>query len=113
MTTPWPLRSVPSTRAVNASSGISARTRTIESSALDANDSNTADGLCNDGAGHCTLRAAIEQADKLGGINTINVPAGTYNLSASLGTLQTTSATNNLTITGTGAPGTVIVDGQN
>ncbi|HEX7176981.1 MAG TPA: Calx-beta domain-containing protein [Pyrinomonadaceae bacterium] len=29
----------------------------------DAPDSNTADGVCNDGAGNCTLRAAIEQAN--------------------------------------------------
>jgi CSLREA domain-containing protein len=89
--------------------GASASTFTVDSAA-DAGDSNTGDGLCDDGTGHCTLRAAIQQADASGGANTINVPAGSYLLSA--GNLIVTNPTNNLAIVGTGAAGTVIIDGQ-
>lgn len=32
----------------------------------DANDANTGDGVCDDGGGECTLRAAIEQANATG-----------------------------------------------
>ncbi|HSP55527.1 MAG TPA: right-handed parallel beta-helix repeat-containing protein, partial [Dehalococcoidia bacterium] len=38
----------------------------------DGPDSNTGDNLCNDGAGHCTLRAAIEQANATPGHDLIN-----------------------------------------
>lgn len=42
----------------------------------DGGDSNTGDGVCNDGTGICTLRAAIEQANAHPGNDTIafNVP---------------------------------------
>lgn len=43
----------------------------------DGADSNTADGICNDGAGNCTLRAALEQANALPGADTINFRIGT------------------------------------
>ncbi len=45
----------------------------------DGGDSNTADGFCNDGSGHCTLRAAIQQANATAtGTDTIafNIPGG-------------------------------------
>src|SRR5215471_7280329 len=57
-----------------------------------------------------SLQAAVVTADAAGGINTINVPAGTYLLTA---TLTTSNPANSLSIVGTGAPGTVILDGQN
>lgn len=38
----------------------------------DGGDSNTADVVCNDGSGNCTLRAAIEQANASAGTDTIN-----------------------------------------
>ena len=41
---------------------------------VDAHDSDVNDGLCTDGAGNFTLRAAVEQANPLGGVNTVNVP---------------------------------------
>ncbi|HEX6185118.1 MAG TPA: Calx-beta domain-containing protein [Pyrinomonadaceae bacterium] len=41
-------------------------------SVLDTPDANTSDGLCNDGAGRCTLRAAIQQANATAGADTIN-----------------------------------------
>src|SRR3712207_1765733 len=43
----------------------------------DGADSNTADGMCNDGAGNCTLRAAIQQANATPGTDTINFQIGT------------------------------------
>jgi hypothetical protein len=43
----------------------------------DGADSNTADGVCNDGAGNCTLRAALEQANTTPGTDTINFQIGT------------------------------------
>lgn len=43
----------------------------------DGADSNTADGTCNDGAGNCTLRAALEQANSQPGTDTINFQIGT------------------------------------
>ena len=49
-------------------------------STLDATDANPGDGICDDGASHCTLRAAINESNFSGGANTINVPAGTYTL---------------------------------
>ncbi len=38
-------------------------------------DSNAGDGVCNNGSGFCTLRAAIEEANALPGFNTINFEA--------------------------------------
>jgi CSLREA domain-containing protein len=47
----------------------------------DAVDENSGDDLCQTATGHCSLRAAIQQANALVGTHTINVPAGTYRLS--------------------------------
>ncbi|MEK6301734.1 MAG: C25 family cysteine peptidase [Acidobacteriota bacterium] len=44
----------------------------VVNSPLDAGDGNTADGICNDGVGNCTLRAAIEQANAKAGAQTIS-----------------------------------------
>ena len=49
-------------------------------STIDATDANPGDGICDDGAGHCTLRAAVNESNFSGGANTIIVPAGTYTL---------------------------------
>ncbi|HTZ17308.1 MAG TPA: PKD domain-containing protein [Dissulfurispiraceae bacterium] len=55
----------------------------------------------------CSLRGAIEAANTAGGTSTINLPAGTYNLS--LGELQVgTSAGTNITISGAGSANTII-----
>ena len=40
----------------------------------------------------CTLRQAVNAADAGGGADTIDVPAGTYQLSASFGALVVTRA---------------------
>src|SRR5688500_12135627 len=51
----------------------------------DGADSDLADGVCNDGTGQCTLRAAIEQANHSAGDDTINITVtGTINLSREL-----------------------------
>jgi CSLREA domain-containing protein len=42
----------------------------------DGADSNTADGVCDDGSGACTLRAAIQQANASTGADTINFSIG-------------------------------------
>jgi hypothetical protein len=38
----------------------------------DGADANTADGICDDGVGACTLRAAIEQANATSGLDSIH-----------------------------------------
>ena len=48
-------------------------------STLDAPDL-VIDGACDDGAGNCTLRAAIMEANANPGADTIMLPAGTYTL---------------------------------
>ncbi|MBZ0271881.1 hypothetical protein K8I61_07570 [bacterium] len=51
-------------------------------SVLDAVDANPGDGVCATAVNVCSLRAAIMEANALDhSSNTINVPAGTYNLS--------------------------------
>jgi CSLREA domain-containing protein len=63
----------------------------------DAADANVGDGLCDDGAGNCTLRAAIQEANQLDGSDTISFSVnGTITLTSALPTLS------NLTITGPG-----------
>ncbi len=49
-------------------------------STTDAPDAVPGDGVCDDGAGNCTLRAAITESNFTGGANVITVPAGTYAL---------------------------------
>ena len=55
----------------------SATTFTVNST-VDAPDAIPGDGICDDGTGNCTLRAAINESDFSGGANVINVPAGTF-----------------------------------
>ncbi|MCI0157190.1 LPXTG cell wall anchor domain-containing protein [Leifsonia shinshuensis] len=59
-----------------------------------------------------TLRNALCVANNLGGAQSVVVPAGTYSLSASLGSLLVgTTSGADITITGQGAP-TIVGDGQ-
>ena len=51
---------------------VSAATTFTVNSTGDGADSNLADGVCNDGTGACTLRAAIQQANSVSGDDTIN-----------------------------------------
>ncbi|MBD2755915.1 beta strand repeat-containing protein [Spirosoma validum] len=68
------------------------------------NVNTTADG--NSSSGTVNLRGAILAADALGGTHTINVPAGTYNLT--LGTVTFGNKAQNITINGAGAGSTII-----
>ena len=85
-------------------------------STVDAQDVNPGDGVCADSAAACTLRAAVMEANALGGADTIVVPAGTYllNIPGANEDLCATGdldVTGNVTITGAGAA-TTIVDGN-
>jgi CSLREA domain-containing protein len=52
----------------------------LVNSTADLTDTSTGDGSCHASNGKCTLRAAIQEADKLGGAWLIVVPAGTFSL---------------------------------
>ncbi len=70
----------------------------------DGADSNTADNLCADGSGNCTLRAAIQQANATPGADTIAFSVtGTINLTGALPNIAS-----DLTMTGPG-PGLLTV----
>ena len=84
-------------------------------STADAADADLGDGICDDGASRCTLRAAIMEANALPGRNIINLPAGTYNLTIA-GIGEDAARTGDLDIAGhlsiTGADrATTIIDG--
>lgn len=49
-------------------------------STTDAVDAVLGDGVCDDGSGNCTLRAAIQESNALGGTHTITLAAVTYTL---------------------------------
>ena len=72
----------------------------------DTVDNFTGDGICADASSQCSLRAAVQEADQLGGSSVINVPAGTYTLS--LGQLLFTA---NISLVGAGARTTSIIQG--
>jgi len=76
----------------------------------DAHDASPGDGVCADASGHCSLRAAVEEAvaQASGSSITILVPAGTFPLK--LGVLSLT--TNAITIQGANG-GATTVDGRN
>ena len=74
-------------------------------STADAVDAAPGDGVCDDGAGNCTVRAAIGEANSLVGPDTITVPAGIYTLTS--GTRLDISLSP-LTINGAGSDQTFI-----
>ena len=89
-----------------------AATFTVDST-TDTVDAGPGDGVCDDGSGSCTLRAAVMEANALAGADTITMPAGTYTLTipgesedaAATGDLDITDS---LTINGAGAHVTTI-----
>jgi CSLREA domain-containing protein len=91
---------------------VRAATFTVNSTS-DSVDSNPGNGTCATSGGSCTLRAAVQESNALGGADTIEIPSGTYTLTrsgrnesaASTGDLDITQ---NLTITGTGSALTII-----
>ena len=70
----------------------------------DGADSNTSDSVCNDGAGNCTLRAAVQQANATAGADTINFQLGTGVQTIVLGT-SLPDVTDPVVIDGTSQPG--------
>jgi parallel beta-helix repeat protein len=81
----------------------------------DAVDTSIGDGLCRTSAGTCTLRAAIQEANALLGPDTIDLPAGVYELeiptlNEDLASTGDHDVVDSLTIAGAGA-GVTIVDG--
>jgi CSLREA domain-containing protein len=85
---------------------------TVDSTA-DSIDANPGDGTCADGDGHCSLRAAVMEANALAGTDTIALPAGAYTL-ALAGTGEDAAATgdldvlDDLTLSGAGQASTQI-----
>ena len=85
-------------------------------STADTVDATPGDGVCDDGAGSCSLRAAIMEANALVGADIIDAPAGTFTLTipgerenaALTGDLD---ITDELTITGAGESSTIIDGG--
>jgi CSLREA domain-containing protein len=83
----------------------------------DAADARPGDGVCATEAGLCTLRAAIQEANAVPGPDSIELPAGTFELAVppvnengiETGDLDITDA---LTIAGTGAAASVIDAGE-
>jgi len=72
-------------------------------SATDLGDSDPGDGVCSASGSFCTLRAAINESNALGGSNVIILPEGTYILT--LGQLNTQ---NEIDLQGAGASRCVI-----
>src|SRR5262245_13517839 len=89
-------------------------TFTVDTTA-DAVDALPGDGSCATGAGACSLRAAVQEANALAGPDAITLPAGTYVLTLA-GNDDTSAAGDldvhgTLAITGAGAA-TTIIDGN-
>lgn len=85
-------------------------------SQADATDALPGDGICETAAGNgvCTLRAAIQESNALGGPDTVSLPAGTYAIMLSPASLSGSTGSlllaDDLTIIGVNAA-TTIVDG--
>lgn len=65
---------------VTAAAPTAAAATFIVNSTVDAPDAIPGDGICDDGSGACTLRAAIMESNFIGGANVITVPSGTFTL---------------------------------
>ena len=87
----------------------------VVNSTADEVDKNPGDGVCATAGGTCTLRAAIQEANKLPGSHVIELPAGVFNLTR-FGVNEENAVTGDLdikvdmTIHGAGRDAT-IVDG--
>jgi CSLREA domain-containing protein len=85
----------------------------VVNTASDTQDAAPGNGVCADGGGACSLRAAITEANALAGADTITVPAGTYTTTIA-GTNENANAdgdfdiTSPLTINGAGGGATII-----
>ncbi|HVN53896.1 MAG TPA: choice-of-anchor Q domain-containing protein [Anaerolineaceae bacterium] len=94
----------------------SASANFMVNSTADAVDAHPGDGRCKTSGGQCTLRAAIQETNALGGANSITLPAGTFSLSLSTAdehdddaeTIRDLDITDRLTLTGAGIGATFI-----
>src|SRR5688500_3377191 len=75
-----------------------AATFTVTSTA-DEVDANPGNGACASASGACTLRAAVMEANALGGSDRITLPAGTYTLTIA-GRGEDAAATGDLDVDG-------------
>ena len=69
----------------------------VVSSTADAVDAVPRNGVCATGTGACSLRAAVQEANALVGLDTITVPPGVYELSVT-GRNEDLSATGDLDV---------------
>lgn len=74
-------------------------------STLDTNDSMPGDGVCDDGGGNCTLRAAITEANALSGTDTINFGIGSGQQTINVTSFGLPPISEDVTIDGTTQPG--------
>ena len=102
--TPWPQRRrrCPSTAFLAAlcasATTLPAAAATFQVNAtVDAVDVSPGNGVCATAAAKCTLRAAIQEANALPGLDTVKVPAGVYRLTL-LGKGEALGATGDLNI---------------
>ena len=72
---------------------------------VDESDDNLADNACHTVSNHCSLRAAVQQADQLSGV-IIALPAGTYILTDTLNGDLNLNA--DMRIAGAGAATTIV-----
>lgn len=104
-------QSLPTVRATVATAG----NIYIVNSTADTPDADVGDPACADASGHCTLRAAIMQANFVTGLDTITLPSGVYLLTRSgdddAAVLGDLDIADDLTIQGAGS-GVTIVDGN-
>lgn len=83
------------------------------SSTVDGVDASPGDGVCAISAGECTLRAAVQEANALVGVDRLRLPAGDYRLTIS-GAAEDAAATGDLDVTdslilqGAGADRTIV-----
>ena len=99
------------------SPGAGANTTFSVNSTADTVDSNPGNGVCATSSGVCTLRAAIQEANALPGADTIQIPAGTFEIQVPIANEDLPSSGDfdihsPMTIDGAGA-GVTIVDAGN
>jgi uncharacterized repeat protein (TIGR01451 family)/CSLREA domain-containing protein len=102
------------TVALLCAAAVQAQTFTVDST-TDAVDATPGDGICADASGHCTLRAAIQEANALAGADTITLPTGVYTLTLTgageeLAASGDLDISDDLTINGAGT-NTTTIDG--